>query len=349
MATRNPGQLFMTGLPGLSLDEATRALVRKYRVGNFILFRRNIAEAAQLAELNAQLRSLCAACDLPPPLIAIDQEGGSVSRLPPPFRQFGDARLIGKAADPAAAAAGFAIGCADELRSVGINMNLAPVLDICPAGEGCVMDRRCLSDDPVEAAQLGSIIISRMQSRDVAACAKHFPGLGSIRIDPHHRLPRVDKPAADLLREDLLPFIAAIEAEVAAIMTSHTVYTNMDGRVPATLSPPLLSGLLRKRLGYRGLIVTDDLEMGAIVEDMSVPQASLRAFLAGADLLLVCEHQEKVGQACALFADALSSGVISDERFDASLATIARVQQRFAATAEKAGDTLADNRRTASA
>ncbi len=328
-SSKQLGLLFMAGLPGRELDDSTRELVKQYCINNFIIFKRNVETPKQLGELCAALRSFCRAQGLDSPLIAIDQEGGTVTRLPPPFTQFPDARVLAEGENPEESLLHFAQTCARELRGVGINMNLAPVLDICPVGQGFFMERRSLSDDPGKAARLGSLIISEMQKGNLAACAKHFPGLGTAKLDPHEQLPSVAGDRETLFRHDLIPFKKAITEDVAAIMTSHTVYSKVDPKNPATLSPTILSGLLRDELGYQGVVVTDDLEMGAIENEWSVADAGVKAFLAGADLLLICHEHEKVIHAHKKLESAVASGLVDEARLQSSLARVREVQRRF--------------------
>lgn len=329
-AARNLGQLFMVGLPGLEVDDSTRDLIGRCGINHFILFRRNVETPAQLAALCAGLADGCRDAGLGAPLVSIDQEGGTVTRLPAPFTQFPDARVLAQGAEPEAALRHYAETCARELRGVGINMNLAPVLDLCPAGQGFFMERRALGSVPEVVSRLGCLVIETMQQGGVAACAKHFPGLGAATLDPHQVLPRVERPAAELRRLDLPPFAAACKAGVAAVMTSHTIYGGLDQERPATLSPVILQGLLRQELGYDGLVITDDLEMGAIENGQSVAAASLAAFAAGADLLLICHDHEKIRAAHAAMLAALREGRLAEARVLQSLARVVAVQRRFA-------------------
>ena len=151
------------------------------------------------------------------PLIAIDQEGGTVARLGPPFTQFEDARKYGQAEDPQRRLSEYARLCADELKTIGVNYNLAPVLDVCEAGNEYYMEKRTLGDDPELVGNLGVHVIREIQSRGIAACAKHFPGLGSAVVDPHEQLPYVAKTEEDIRAHDLIPFQKAIAAGVASI------------------------------------------------------------------------------------------------------------------------------------
>jgi len=319
----------MAGLPGPAIDGEVERLVAHFGVNNFILFRRNIENPLQLKRLCSDLNRLCAASKLSPPLIAIDQEGGRVARLPPPFSQFTDARELASGSNSEEKARKYAETCARELRSVGINMNLAPVVDVCPTDQGCVMERRCLSGDPATVARLGSIIITEMQNHGVAACAKHFPGLGCVTKDPHLDLPVVIKKEKALWLEDLPPFQTAITSKVAAIMTSHTIYSALDPQQPATLSKTILSGLLKEKLGYSGLVITDDLEMGAIENNQHVADAALHAFLAGADLLLICQETGKVMLTCEKLSIALAAQNLDPALLPASQARINMVKEKF--------------------
>lgn len=327
------GSLIMAGLPGPAIDGEAERLIAEFGVANFILFRRNIENPRQLKQLCCDLRRLCAQAKMPPPLIAIDQEGGSVARLPPPFSQFADARLLAEDAHPEEKVREYAAICAKELRSVGITMNLAPVLDVCPTDRGCVMERRCLGDEPAAVARLGNIIISEMQQHGLAACAKHFPGLGCVTKDPHLDLPMVTKKAKALWQEDLPPFQAAIASEVAAIMTSHTIYTALDRQNPATLSKTILTGMLKEKLGYPGIVITDDLEMGAIENSQSVADAALAACRAGADLLLICHETAKVMESCEKLRLAIDNRTVDPALLSASLARINRIRERFCSAA----------------
>ena len=324
------GALFMAGLPGKELDDSTRRLIAENGVSSFIIFSRNVENPAQLKELCGDLAAECSANGLPKPLIAIDQEGGTVTRLPAPWTRFPDARLLAESNDPETALTDYARTCCRELLAAGINMNLAPVLDVCPAGEGYFMERRSLGAEPAKVARLGCLVISEFQKAGVAACVKHFPGLGAARLDPHLVLPVVDREEARLQTEDLPPFQAAVDNGVAAIMTSHTIYKNIDPEQPATLSEKILTGILRDKMAYEGLVVTDDLEMGAIENESTVAKAALRSFQAGADLLLICQDHRKVREAIALFEQALQNGSLSRTRLELSLKRIALVRNDFA-------------------
>ena len=327
--TNNLGKYFMVGIPGLVLDSSTEDLVRKQGIHNFIIFSRNVESPDQLRKLCRDLNSVCRDYDLPLPFISIDQEGGTVARLSKPFTQFKDARVLAESEEPEKELAAFARDCARELADVGINMNLAPVLDICPSGEGFFMEHRSLGNDPYKVGELGCVIIDEMQKLGIAACGKHFPGLGAAKLDPHLQLPTVSKKHEEIVGRDIIPFQQAMDAGVAAIMTSHTIYSDIDEGIPATLSPFILSTMARDELGYDGLIITDDLEMGAIENEGSIHEAAVKSFVAGADILLICHDHGKVRRSFAAFTEAVEKGEISTSRLQNSARRIDTAQKLF--------------------
>ena len=324
------GSLLMIGIPDPGLDESTRELIEESGVHNFILFKRNVQSREQLKDLCASLRKTCLARNLPNPLISIDQEGGSVTRLPPPFSQFPDQRQLAEADNCEELLGQYARTSARELKEVGINMNLAPVLDICPSGQGYFMEKRCLGSEPGRVSRLGQLVIDEMQKGGIAACAKHFPGLGRAVLDPHLDLPLVASSREKLRSTDLVPFAAACAVDVASCMTSHAIYEGLDRQRPGTLSRFILQDILRKEVGYEGLVVTDDLEMGAIEKTDYGVNPALAAFLAGADLMLICRDHAKVRTALGAFAEALLAGVLEMAAVQQALQRQSRVRSRYA-------------------
>ncbi len=323
------GQLFMVGIPGLTLDDSTLHLIQEFGINNFIYFKRNVASPEQLEQLSKALNRACRDNGLLPPLIAIDQEGGTVARLPPPFTQFPDARMLAESEEPEKALKNYAETCAAELKSIGVNYNLVPVMDVCEAGKEYFMERRSLGGDPEKVARLGCLIIKEMQGKGIAACAKHFPGLGGAVVDPHFELPYVAKAEQDIRLHDLQPFQQAINTDVASIMTSHTIYQHLDTENPATLSKRILTNLLRNEMGYDGVVITDDLEMGAIEQERDFGYAALKAFEAGADLLLVCHSHEKVIEAVKKTAEGIEKNPQLQRRMSESLKRVGQMRQNF--------------------
>lgn len=317
----------MVGLPGTEIDPSTIELIRELRIHNFILFRRNVLNRNQLKKLCGDLARVCLESGLPPPLLSIDQEGGLVARLSAPFTEFPEPRQLAEDVRREEKLQEYSLVCARELCDLGINMNLAPVVDICPVGKGLFMERRCLGADAATVGRLGALVIAAMQGAGLAACAKHFPGLGLATLDPHLELPVVDL-SEELMREARIPFVRAQEAGVAAIMTSHAVYPRIDD-LPGTLSRKVVHALLREEMAYQGLIITDDLEMGAIEKFLPFSQAALQAFVAGADLLLICHDHDKVRCAHAAICSARSKGEIEEDAIAASFLRQQRVLNRL--------------------
>lgn len=286
-------QLFMTGMAGPELDDGTRRLV-EIGVGGIILFSRNIKDPEQVACLSNKLQNMALKRHGTPLFVAIDQEGGRVARLKEPFTLFPGNEAMATSPDPEKEARGFAKITSKELSLVGINMNLAPVLDIPRGKPEAHLVGRSFGSDPVKVSILGSLIIRELQKGGIIAVAKHFPGLGAARQDPHKSELVIDVEKEDLKEIDLKPYQAAIRIGVSGIMVSHAIYPKIDPRLPASLSSAVMEGILRQEFGFQGLILTDDLEMGAITSQWEVPVASSMAFGAGADLLLICKDQKVV-------------------------------------------------------
>jgi beta-N-acetylhexosaminidase len=292
------GPLFMVGIPGPRLDGATRELLRELRVGGIILFARNLEDPEQVWQLTREVQQEARAAGDPPLLIAVDQEGGIVQRLKAPFTIIPKARDLGRDAAPAQVESLYrTVG--RELALVGINLNMAPVLDVARAPD-CPLWERSFGPDPEQVAAFGEAAIRGLLAGGVLPVAKHFPGLGDTTVDSHQVLPTAQDPDPER-RTALIPYQRAIAAGVPAVMTAHLSVPAWDQR-PATLSPVALKDRLRRRLGFTGVIITDDLEMGAIAGDAAVPQAAREALGAGADLLLICNPGDAVWEAAALLA-----------------------------------------------
>lgn len=292
------GQLLMMGIPGLRLDAVARELVRDLKVGGIILFARNLESPEQVWQLTHDLQQEAREAGSPPLLIALDQEGGPVQRLKAPFTLIPAARDLGLTATPEEVE-DLARRVGRELALVGVNMNLAPVLDV-PRSPACPQWHRAYSPDPERAARYALAAIRGYAAGGVIPVAKHFPGLGDTMADSHEVLPQAM--SADAQREaDLLPFREAAAAGAPAVMTAHLLVTQWDTR-PATLSAVALQDWLRRKLKFQGVVITDDLEMGAIATRLPVEQAAREALAAGADLLLICNNWQAAGGTARLLA-----------------------------------------------
>jgi beta-N-acetylhexosaminidase len=315
---RTAAQVFMIGLPGPRLDRQTRAFLGEYPPGGFILFKRNIESAAQLRRLVAELHELGAGVR---PIVGLDHEGGRVHRLPRPFTHFPPMGTVGAHDDPKLAeAVGRAMG--RELRAVGIDLDFAPVLDVWSQPRNRVIGDRAFATDPKEVARLALAFARGLQGAGVVPCGKHFPGHGGTVGDSHFVLPRVRRSRRELAAFDLVPFAAAVRARLPALMTAHVVYPALDPRRPATLSPLIAEGLLRRRLGFRGALFSDDLEMNAVAGRTTPGHAATQALRAGCDMLLVCQTLPAARHAMQGVEAALATGKVSAERVAQALGRI---------------------------
>jgi beta-N-acetylhexosaminidase len=283
---RRIGQLLIGSFQGTDVPAEFRSFAREFDLGGVTLFRRlgNIESPEQVAALAFDVQRLGIES---PAWVGIDQEGGRVARLRSPFTEWPPMAVLGRSEDSRLAAR-FARALAAELSAVGISLDYAPVLDILTNPKNPVIGDRALGERPEQVARLGRVIIEELQRGGIAACGKHFPGHGDTATDSHLELPIVEH-APDRLRAiEFVPFKAAIEANVAFIMTAHVLVTAIDDARPATLSPKVVQEILRNELGFRGAIVSDDLEMKAIADRHSAAEAAVGAIAAGCDAVLMC-------------------------------------------------------------
>ncbi|MCP5558586.1 MAG: glycoside hydrolase family 3 protein [Verrucomicrobiaceae bacterium] len=286
------GQLLLTGVPGPELDADTAARFKKLQPGGFILFGRNIQSPEQLRKLIDDLRDIS---DIEP-FITIDQEGGRVSRLRLIGEEPPNAQALRDKGDPSLIRThGRLTG--QILRHFGFNLDLCPVLDISYDDTADnSLKGRCYGRDPQEVVNNAGVFNRAMRKEGILSCAKHFPGYGPADCDPHEFLPVISKSREDLERDELLPYRTLLP-EIDSVMTCHSNYTAFDpgrGRWPASLSHNIVTKLLRDQLGYEGLAMTDDLDMGAILNEVTFEQAIQEAVRAGNDLVMICHRLEMV-------------------------------------------------------
>jgi beta-N-acetylhexosaminidase len=218
---------------------------------------------------------------------------------------------------------------AKELRAVGINMNMSPVLDVNSNPANPVIGDRAFGSEPGTVCELGVPTVGGLQDNGVVACGKHFPGHGDTIADSHKELPLVTATRERLERIELPPFRHAIARGVATVMTAHVLYNALDDQRPATLSPTIIGNLLRKELRYDGVVLTDDLEMHAIIDHYGIEEATVQSILAGCDMPLICKDRNREAAAISALDKAVADGTISSQRLEVSLARIARLKQRF--------------------
>lgn len=304
-------RLFFAGIPGPALDDATRRLHTELPFGGVTLFRQNAAAPPAMRELIRTIHDLDARL---PPLVAIDHEGGRVHRLSPPFTHFPAAANV--AVHGTRAVAAVATAMARELAAIGIDLTFAPVLDVHSNPANPVIGDRAYASDPERAAMLALAAFRATRAVGLLTCGKHVPGHGDTATDSHLELPIVGKSRRELARTELVPFRHAIAARIPMLMTAHVVYRALDAERPATLSPAILTGLLRRRLGFRGVICSDDLEMRAIADHYGPGEAAVLSLAAGADLLLYCHRQDDLRAAVDAVERAVIDGRLPRRRLD---------------------------------
>lgn len=323
---RTVAGLFMVGLPGPRLDEATQAFLEEHPPGGVILFRRNVESAGQLRRLVQAVHSSGAG---PSPLVAIDHEGGRVQRLGRPFTHFPAMAAVGAADDPALArAVGRAMG--RELAAIGVDLDFAPVLDVASNPRNTVIGDRAFGRTPEAVIRTALPFARGLLEGGVLPCGKHFPGHGDTTGDSHEVLPRVRHPLSRLRRREIRPFVAAIRDGMPALMTAHVLYTALDPRRPATLSAHVVTDLLRRRLGFRGVVFSDDMHMAAVARRRSAGQAAVEALRAGCDMLLFCQSLGVAREAILGVERAIGRGRLSPERVAEALGHIQQLRRLLA-------------------
>jgi beta-N-acetylhexosaminidase len=337
------GQLIVGGFDGVDVPAAVLDSLRRGELGGVILFKRNLPtiEAAHAACSKVVQAATLEA----PPFIGVDQEGGRVVRLPSPFLRLPAMRVFGDRGDLALARRAAAM-VARQLAALGFNLNFAPVLDVDSNPENPIIGDRSFSSDPDTVARLGRAFVEGLQSENVMACGKHFPGHGDTSKDSHVDLPIVEHDKQRLDAVELPPFRTAALRGLAALMTAHVVYPGLDAGVPATLSHRICTTLLRNEIGFSGVLFSDDLEMKALADRMDVEKSAVGAIRAGCDVLLICRDLDLQRRAhAALIAKAESdSGFLArcQHALSRGLAARRKFRPRPFGTSAEALQLLAD-------
>ncbi|MGP4096303.1 beta-N-acetylhexosaminidase [Nonomuraea sp. KM90] len=356
------GQLFMPVLYGTAADTVSgenqaryaartpAKVIAKYHLGGVILFPQNVKSIGQVVGLTNGLQR---ASDEVPLLIGTDQENGLVSRMSALMTDFPGASQIGASRDTGLSRE-VAKATGDELRALGVNLDFAPVADVNVNPRNPVIGRRAFGDDPQRVAKMVAAAVKGFGEAKIAATAKHFPGHGDTSVDSHTGLPVIKHTKSEWERIDAPPFKAAIGAGVDAVMSAHIVFPKLDSSGdPATLSKPILTGLLREQLGFKGVISTDALNMAGVRKKYNDGEIAVRAVLAGADLLLMPNDLPRAYEAVLA---AVKSGRISEQRLDQSVTRLLTLKQNKGllteapvASAEEAAGVLrsAEHRRLA--
>jgi beta-N-acetylhexosaminidase len=329
---RHIGQLLLTGFEGKQIPPELRSLAREFDLGGVIIFGRNVEAPEQVAEMALGTQALAQELPL---WFAVDQEGGKVARLREGFTRWPAMATLGRAQDEKLTAR-FARALAHELQAVGITLDFAPVLDVLTNPKNPAILDRALSDKAEDVARLGRIIIETLQGQGIAASGKHFPGHGDAAVDSHNEMPICDLPPDRLEAVELVPFRAAIDAGVASILTAHVLFPALDEEFPATLSPRIVTGLLREKLKFAGPVLTDDLDMGAIGTKYPIEQAVVQAIAAGVDGLLICgTDYDKKARALEALIRAVEEEQLPLKRVEDAMTRMRTAKERFLFTTKR--------------
>ncbi len=333
---RKLGQLFVFGFNGTTVTPGIKQMIQEHFIGNIILFSRNIKNKKQLFELTTQLQQLAKEAGHERPLaICIDQENGAVRRLGDDTTTLPGAMLLGATSEPLYANE---VGklTAKEMRALGVNWNLAPVVDVNNNPENPVIGVRSFGEDPEKVASFSQAMMKGMQSEGVMTTLKHFPGHGDTNVDSHHALPIITHSRKRLFEVELVPFQACMKAGADMIMSAHVVFPAFESNstLPATLSKQVIKDLLRETLGFDGVVVTDCLEMDAIAGTVGTAQGALQAFQAGVDLLMVSHRFERQQETVDVFTKEISKDQSLDDRLEDSYKRVIQMKDRYLSWAQ---------------
>lgn len=319
------GQMIVAGFNGTDVNEELINLVNTNKVGGVILFKRNIETSEQLKKLNNNIDGLNKEIPL---FISVDEEGGRVNRLPSDMENFPSAREVGLKNDKDYAYNnGKSIG--ESLKVTGFNMNYAPVLDIFSNPKNTVIGDRAFGSDVETVSTMGIATMKGIEEEGIISVIKHFPGHGDTSVDSHYGLPIVYKTLEELENFELIPFKKAIKEGCKAIMVSHILLDKIDKQNPSSMSETVVTDILREQLGFDGVVITDDMEMGAITENFTVEDACVQSIIAGCDIVLIGSGNESIYNTIQAIKDSILNGKITEERINESVVRIIKLKNEY--------------------
>lgn len=321
------GQLLIVGFEGSTMNENIEKYIKDYKLGGFIFFSRNIKSIDGSIKLVNDIKTQNQDNDFPL-FIAIDEEGGRVSRFPNELKGLLSAKTIGDI-DKEEVAIEYGKLMGERLEKLGFNLNFAPVLDINSDANNPVIGDRAFADDSRTVTRNAIATLEGLKDQGIIAGVKHFPGHGDTQVDSHKDLPIINKDIKSLQELELVPFKRAIEEDVDMIMIGHILNKDMDESYPATMSRSIIGGLLRDELLFEGVVISDDMTMGAILKNYSLEDASIKFLNSGGDLLLICHGQDKPELVFKAIEDAVNSKVISEEEIDEKIYRILSLKEKY--------------------
>ena len=319
------GQLFIVGFEGEEINDEIVDLVKNQKVGGLIYFSRNIVDSNQIINLNNAIKDI--EKDIPL-FISVDEEGGLVSRVPEEFVKLPSSGYIGQFNDENLS---YNVGkiIAKELNSLGFNMDFAPVLDIDSNPNNTVIGERAFGNNSEIVSRLGIKTMEGIKDGKIIPVVKHFPGHGDTDVDSHYGLPIVKKTLEELENLEFIPFKNAIDNGADVVMISSIILESIDNEYPATMSKKVTTDILRDSLGFDGVIATDDMTMGAIVDNYNLADAVIMSINAGSDLVLVCHGYDDIINSILAVKDAVNSKIISEEKIDESVYRILKLKDKY--------------------
>ncbi|WP_410771956.1 beta-N-acetylhexosaminidase [Fontibacillus sp. BL9] len=328
------GQLVLVGMVGTEADEHTKDLIETYHVGGFIFYKDNIKNSKQALKLFNQLKKDNKANPVPL-FLSVDEEGGRVSRMPGEFTKMPTAANIGKTGNPEAAEEAYGI-IGEELAGFGLNLDFAPVLDVNSNPDNPVIGDRAFGNTPEVVSKMGLAAMEGLSDKGVIPVVKHFPGHGDTSVDSHLGLPVVEHDLKRLKELELVPFKAAIEDGVDVVMIAHLLMPKLDPDHPASFSKAVIHDLLREDLGYEGVVISDDMTMGAITENYKIEDAAVDFIVAGGNIVLVGHDYEKEQAVIQAITEAVEQGKISEEMLDERIYAILKLKEKYRLSDEPA-------------
>ncbi|WP_139377147.1 beta-N-acetylhexosaminidase [Halobacillus hunanensis] len=329
------GQMVIAGIDGTSLSGHTKKLINHQKIGGFILYQQNIQTTEQTRTLLNDMKTENADNRLPL-FLSVDQEGGSVDRMPDEFVDFPTNRAIGNVGNPQFS---YKVGqlLGKELQAFGFNMDFAPVLDINSNPDNPVIGDRSFSAKPGIVSRLGIQTMKGIQTHNVIPVVKHFPGHGDTSVDSHVGLPKLSDGLEHLRNFELVPFSKAIQKGADAVMIAHILFPKLDTDYPASMSKKIITGILRNELNFEGVVITDDMTMGAISKNYGVGKASVKSVNAGSNIILVAHQYNKVTKVIQALKTATQNGDIPKEKINNSVYKIIQLKRKYDLSNQKAG------------
>lgn len=321
------GQMIFSGIEGTEITPETKRMMEKYHVGGIILLEKNILSTTQIVHLLNDLKT--ANASHPYPLfLGIDEEGGSVTRMPDGVKSLPSSRSIAGLNDPNLS---FKVGAilGEQLNTLGFNMDFAPVLDINSNPNNPVIGDRSFGSNPTIVTSLGIQTMKGIQNEGIISVVKHFPGHGATDVDSHIELPQVDKSQTELAQFELIPFQEAISEGADAVMIAHILFPSIDASFPASLSHKVITAMLREKYGFDGVVITDDLTMNAISSHYHIGDAAVQSVKAGADILLIVHNPSFIPTVVDQLKAAVENGEISEDRIDESVERIKHLKEKY--------------------